>query len=283
MELPQLTPYPPCDDEDRKKVFQNIINVNFVEKEGHSFEEERAHEITEDLSVGQEENFCVDERKKGPHDSAATDTAAVEKDATTAAPKRKGCDSPSKLQHKNLKATIRQPVLKSMPLRSPSKSMPLPKTRLLATAKKQVVHNAKLYSEFAHPVVETAATNDARLVALAKKLAASDCTELVPEADYKKQMVELEVASDAIVETLQRSFDDAIDNMITKMPNLADKLNDLRLRQARRAKTRRASSRVTGLVRSPYAVVSNDNFGAMTRKTDDTFVIASESSLKKRT
>ncbi|KAI5355446.1 hypothetical protein L3X38_008341 [Prunus dulcis] len=91
-------------------------------------------------------------------------------------------------------------------------------------------------------------------------------------------MVELEAVSDAAVETLQRTFNDAIDNMIPKMPNLADmsdKLNDLRLRQTRRVETRRASSRVTGLVRSLHDVVSNGNFGAMIWKTDDILSISS--------
>ncbi|VVA13730.1 Hypothetical predicted protein [Prunus dulcis] len=90
-------------------------------------------------------------------------------------------------------------------------------------------------------------------------------------------MVELEAVSDAAVETLQRTFNDAIDNMIPKMPNLADmsdKLNDLRLRQTRRVETRRASSRVTGLVRSLHDVVSNGNFGAMIWKTDDILSIS---------
>ncbi|CAB4297548.1 unnamed protein product [Prunus armeniaca] len=55
----------------------------------------------------------------------------------------------------------------------------------------------------------------------------------------------------AAMETLQRTFNDAIDNMIPKMPNLADmsdQLNDLQLHETRKAKTNRASSRVTGLV-----------------------------------
>ncbi|CAB4267059.1 unnamed protein product [Prunus armeniaca] len=54
--------------------------------------------------------------------------------------------------------------------------------------------------------------------------------------------------SDAAMETLQRTFNDAIDNMIPKMPNLADmsdQLNDLQLHETRKAKTNRASSRVT--------------------------------------
>ncbi|PQM41496.1 ENHANCER OF AG-4 protein 2-like [Prunus yedoensis var. nudiflora] len=90
---------------------------------------------------------------------------------------------------------------------------------------------------------------DARLVAFAEKLAAGGRTESEKlMADYKNHMVELEVVSDTTVEALQCAFNDAIDDMIPKMHNLADKLNDLRLRQARRAKTRRASSRVTGLV-----------------------------------
>ncbi|KAL6296930.1 hypothetical protein ACE6H2_005072 [Prunus campanulata] len=90
-------------------------------------------------------------------------------------------------------------------------------------------------------------------------------------------MVELEVVSDTTVEALQCAFNDAIDDMIPKIHNLADmsnKLNDLRLCQARKAETRRASSRVISLVRSLYAVVSNGNLGAMTWKTDDTFIIA---------
>ncbi|BBG95702.1 NB-ARC domain-containing disease resistance protein [Prunus dulcis] len=103
--------------------------------------------------------------------------------------------------------------------------------------------------------------------------------ELVPESiklmvEYKKHFVEVEVVFDTAVETLQCAFNDAIDNMIPKMPNLvvmSDKLNDLRLREARKAETRRASSRVTSLVRSLYAVVSNGNLRVMTWKTDDTF------------
>ncbi|KAH0989309.1 hypothetical protein GBA52_000792 [Prunus armeniaca] len=81
-------------------------------------------------------------------------------------------------------------------------------------------------------------------------------TKLVPEsvklmADYKNHFVEVEVVSDAAMETLQRTFNDPIDNMIPKIPNLADmsdQLNDLQLHETRKAKTNRASSRVTDLV-----------------------------------
>ncbi|KAI5355447.1 hypothetical protein L3X38_008342 [Prunus dulcis] len=128
------------------------------------------------------------------------DTTTVEMDAATVAPKHKGSDSPAVVEiaiekrkrcdslvgvEINVATTTVEIDAATFAVKINASTVAVEINvvivaaknwvaiaRLLATAKQQVVHNAKLYFGFAHPIVEIAGTNDSRLVAFVEKLAA---------------------------------------------------------------------------------------------------------------